>query len=143
MRWDPEAAKITFHAPWKKITLLPVDATTVNRTSPEMMAEIKKRNTPAGNYLVQYQDRPTPMWDEITAALCVRPALIKESETLAIDVDTDAGAGYGNLLSWEAGKGPGLGEPNMTVVRSIDAVAFEKFFIDVIGRKSTSSSAGK
>jgi inosine-uridine nucleoside N-ribohydrolase len=134
-RWDPEATKATLHAPWPQITLLPVDATTMNRSSAELLAAMKKKDTPAGNYLIQYQERPMPMWDEITAAICVRPSLSKESEKLAIDVDTDAGAGYGNTLSWDADKKPGQGEPVVTVIRTIDVPAFEAYFVETIGRK--------
>ncbi len=42
---------------------------------------------------------------------------------LAMDVDVDHGANYGATLSWPAGKGPGLGEPDVTVVFEVATCA--------------------
>jgi inosine-uridine nucleoside N-ribohydrolase len=52
--FDPEAAKSVLQAPWKKIVCTPVDISVKTRITGEMIAEIKKSNSAAAQYVVKF-----------------------------------------------------------------------------------------
>lgn len=128
-RWDPEATQIVLHASWRRIVQVPVDATTRTLFSKDLVAQIAAADTPVARYVARYAE-PYPMWDEVAVAAWVEPSIVTRSETLAVDVDVDHGAGYGNTLSWPAGAGPGLGERDAQVVFDIDLARFERWCVD-------------
>jgi inosine-uridine nucleoside N-ribohydrolase len=130
-RWDPEAAEIALHAGWKRIVVVPTDATTETAFTPQLLAPIKTETSPAAKYIAAYPYLKLPMWDELTVAIWLTPSLVTRSDSLSLDVDTNSGsAGYGETLSWPPGKGPGLGEPIVEAIRSVDVPAFNKMFVD-------------
>jgi purine nucleosidase len=133
-RWDPEAARIMLHAPWKKITVVPTDATIGTKLTPALAHEAAAAGTPAAEYLAHYGEIGFPMWDETAAAAWLEPALVRRRDRLAMDVVIDHGAAYGSTLSWPSGGGPGLGEPDVTVVRAIDIPGLERLFVRLIGQ---------
>lgn len=129
IRWDPEAARIVMRSPWPRVTMVPVDPSTATELTPELLARMTAADTPLCRAL--RSRRPGfPLWDEIATAVWLRPELITESEELYIDVNTEFGPGYGDILSWSPGYGPGLGEGLQRVVRSIDVPAFEDFLVE-------------
>jgi inosine-uridine nucleoside N-ribohydrolase len=75
-----------------------------------------------------------PMWDEVAAAVFLDPTVVARSQPLAMDVDIGHGASYGATLSWPAGGGPGLGEPEVTVVRAVDIPRLEAMFAELVRR---------
>lgn len=133
-RWDPEAARIVLHAPWKKLTQVPVDPTTKTLFTPELQKRATAAGTPLTKYVAKYAE-PFPLWDELAAAVWLAPEIVTRREMLAVDVDTDGGAGYGNTLSWPAGHGPGVGERDVEVVFDVDAVKFERLVVELLNRK--------
>jgi len=133
-RWDPEAARIMLHAGWKKITAVPTDATTATKLTPELMHRATAATTPVAQYAAHYAQPGFPMWDEVAAAIWLKPELVRHSERLAMDIDIDHGPNYGATLSWPAGKGPGLGEPDVTAVLEIDVPGLEALFIECLTR---------
>lgn len=135
-RWDPEAASIMLRAGWKKITCVPLDATAPTKLTPELAARaIGGADTPVTHYLSRFIGVGFPMWDEIAAAVLLEPTLATSTLQLAIDVEIDHGASYGATLSWPAGAGPGLGEPDATVVRAIDVPRLEALFVELMQRR--------
>lgn len=134
-RWDPEAARITLHAGWRKITMIPSDATVGTKFTEALRAEAQASGTPAGRYVGRWGEVGFPMWDETAAAVWIDPSLIRRSDRLAVDVSIDHGADYGSTLSWPPGGGPGLGEPDVTVVRSIDIHGLERLFERLMAEK--------
>lgn len=128
-RWDPEAAKITLHAPWRSITQVPVDPSTKTLLSPEMIAKIAAADTPLARYVAKYAES-FPLWDELAAAVWLDPSIATRRETLTVSVDTDSGAGYGNTLSWAAGKGPGLGEREVKVVFEVEVAKVNALVVE-------------
>jgi inosine-uridine nucleoside N-ribohydrolase len=75
------------------------------------------------------------MWDELAAAVWLEPGLVTRREVMAVGVDPGAdGAGYGNTLSWPAGKGPGLGERDVEVVFEVDVPAMERLVVGLLSR---------
>src|SRR5271170_1104885 len=81
--FDPEAAKSVLQAPWKKIVCTPVDISVKTRITDDMVAEIKKSNSPAAQYLVKFfmaDQGGSYMWDELAAAAWIDPTLITKKE---------------------------------------------------------------
>ena len=128
-RWDPEAAQIVLHAPWRKITLVPTDATVKTKLTPALARRAGAFPSPASRYFARYGQVGFPMWDETGAAIWLDPTLVTVSDRLVVDVDFDHGANYGATLSWSPGFNPGLGEPTVTVVRAVDIARLEELFV--------------
>lgn len=135
MRWDPEAASIVLHEPWKKITQIPIDPTTRTFFKPELFEQIARGKAPFNDYLKQF-GQSFPMWDELAVAVWLDPSLVTRSVTLLVDVDTTFTAGYGDTLSWAPQEGPGLGERPVRVVQEVDVPRFERLAVDLLSKPS-------
>jgi purine nucleosidase len=133
MRFDPEAASLVLHEPWRKITEIPVDPTTKTLFSPEMRRQVATGAAPFAEYIGKFGE-PYPMWDELAVAVWLDPTLVTHRETLSVDVDTSFTAGYGNTLSWTSGEGPHLGERPVQVALDIDLKKFEALVLDLLSR---------
>jgi purine nucleosidase len=131
MRWDPEAASIVLHEPWKKITQIPIDPTTKTFFKPEFFREIAAGGAPFDAYLAEF-GQSFPMWDELAAAVWLDPSIVTRHTMLLVDVDTAFTAGYGDTLSWAVGEGPGLGERPVDVVFDVDVPKFERVTLDLL-----------
>lgn len=137
MRWDPEAATIVLHEPWKKITQIPVDPTTKTFFGPQLQRQVAAGRAPFAAYLERF-GQPFPMWDELAVAVWLDPSIATRTETLLVDIDTGFTASYGDTLSWPLGTGPGLGERPVEVVFDIDVARFERLSVSLL-----SSAPGK
>ncbi len=134
-RWDPEAAKMMLHAGWKRITVIPTDATVGTKFTQAVLGRATEgSDSPAARYVARFAQLGFPMWDEVASAVFLDPTIVARAQPLAMDVDIGHGAGYGSTLSWPAGGGPGLGEPDVTVVRSVDIPRLEALFVEVVRR---------
>ncbi len=132
-RWDPEAANIVLHAPWRSVIGVPADPSTKTFFTPELIKQIAAADTPVARYVSKYIEG-FPMWDELAAAVWLDPAIVTRREAMAVDVDLDHGAGYGNTLSWPAGKGPGLGECDVSLVFDVDVARLNALVVDRLTR---------
>jgi len=129
-RFDPEAASIMLRAGWREITCVPLDATVRPTLTPELVRRATAGGErPAARYLARFARTGYPMWDEIAAAVMLDRTIATATSRLAMDIATDHGAGYGATFSWPAGDGPGLGEPDVTVVHAIDEAKLEEMFV--------------
>jgi inosine-uridine nucleoside N-ribohydrolase len=134
-RWDPEAGRMMLHAGWKSIVVIPTDATVGTRYTAAMNARATAgSSTPAALYLAHFADIGFPMWDEVSAAVLIDPTIVKRSDRLAMDIEIDHGPNYGATLSWNPKNAPGLGEPIVTVVRSVDIPRLEAMFVAAVRR---------
>jgi purine nucleosidase len=133
MRWDPEAASIVLHEPWKKITQIPIDPTTRTFFKPEFFTQLSHGHAPFDGYLAQF-GQPYPMWDELAVAVWLDPSIVTHSATRLVDVDTSFTAGYGNTVSWALDAGPGLGERPVLVIQDVDVPRFERMTLDLLSR---------
>jgi purine nucleosidase len=131
--FDPEAARIVLRAPWKKMTITPIDISVKTHFTQEMKTTIAKANTPITQYLDKYS-LPGYMWDEIAGAALIDPTIITGQKQLYIDIDVDHGASYGKTLFWEtdATVPPYLRRANVQF--DIDAEKFYKLFITLMSR---------
>ncbi|WP_050808690.1 nucleoside hydrolase [Collimonas fungivorans] len=139
LRWDPEAASMVLHEPWKRVLQIPVDPTTATFFRSELLARIANGKTAFASYIGQY-GQPSPMWDELAAMVWIDPGIVTKSATMLVDVDTSFTAGYGNTLSWALGKGPQLGERPVLVIEEIDLPRFERLTVDLLTRPRTMNS---
>jgi inosine-uridine nucleoside N-ribohydrolase len=134
-RWDPEAARIMLHAGWRTITVVPTDATVGTKFTKEIVRRATEGcDTPASRYVARFAQPGFPMWDEVASEVLLDPSIIVHADRLAMDVDVGHGAGYGSTLSWPPGGGPGLGEPDVTVVRAVDVPRLEAAFVEAVRR---------
>jgi inosine-uridine nucleoside N-ribohydrolase len=131
MRFDPEAATIVLHEPWKKITEVPIDPTTRTFFKPEFIRDVATGQAPFDAYLGKF-GQSYPMWDELAVAVWLDPSIITSSKSLLVDVDMSFTAGYGDTLSWAVGEGPGLGERPVTVVLDADVPKLERLVIGLL-----------
>ncbi len=131
--FDPEAARIVLRAPWKKLTITPIDISVKTRFTSEMQATISKAGTPVTQYLDKYS-LPGYMWDEIAGAALIDPSIITGQKHLYMDIDVDHGASYGKTIFWDsAAKVP----PYLRLANvqfDIDAQKFYKLYIDLMTR---------
>jgi len=135
IRWDPEAAKMTLHAGWRKITAIPTDATVGTKFTAAVVSRATAgADSPAARYVARFAQTGFPMWDEVASAVFLDPTIVARSQALAMDVDIGHGGSYGATLSWPAGGGPGLGEPDVTVVRTVDIPRLEALFAELVRR---------
>ncbi len=100
--FDPEAVRIAMRAPWKKITITPIDISVKTTVNPELKAAIAKADTPVARYLTEYSVESF-MWDELSAAAMIDPSIITGQKELYVDIDVDHGPSYGETLFWAPG----------------------------------------
>ena len=108
--WDPEAASIVLHEPWKEIVISPFEAGEQVWSSAALMEQIVKAGGPLAAHVKQvYLDAQPPagtsmwsmMWDELLVASLLDPTVIKKSETMYLDVDIEHGPKYGQTVVWK------------------------------------------
>ena len=131
MRFDPEAASITLHQPWPRITEVPVDATSPTLMSRKLLAEVGKGAAPFDHYLGRF-GQVYPLWDETAVAVLLDSSLITREKTLLVDVDTAFTANYGATLSWPVGAGPNLGERPVNVVFAVDVPRLDRLVVRLL-----------
>ncbi|MFT4047716.1 MAG: nucleoside hydrolase [Solimonas sp.] len=132
--WDPEAAHIVFTSPWQKLTLVTGDASQKVIGTAALLKQATASGQPVARYVKRIAQPGYPLWDETEAAAWLRPEMVTKRGTLSMDVDLMEGANYGALLTWPAGKGPGLGEQTVDIVYAVDVPAVEKLFVSLLNR---------
>lgn len=141
--WDPEATRIVMSAPWKKITITPVDVSVKTTFGDDLNARIARSTSPAARYITKFS---TPghggyMWDEIAALTFLDPSLVTRHQQLYVNVDISHGAGYGETIFVEKDHQTGTGGQPMpgwwrvaTVQWDLDLPRFYTMFADLMSR---------
>jgi purine nucleosidase len=129
--FDPEAVRITMRAPWKKITITPIDISVKTTVSPAVRAAIAKVDTPVAHYLTQYSVESF-MWDELSAAALVDPSIITRQKQLYVDIDVDHGPSYGETLFWKPGTDLPPYERIATVQFDVDAQKLYDLYVKLM-----------
>ena len=130
--FDPEAAHITFRAKWPRIDLTTVDISVKTRFTKAMYGEIKSSPSPAAQYIAKYTTEFYYLWDELTAAALVDPAIITKERLLYVDVDTNRGPNYGDTLTWSEATKPQHDLTPVHVQEDLDESRFNKLFVDLM-----------
>jgi inosine-uridine nucleoside N-ribohydrolase len=132
--WDPEAAHIVFTTAWPKLTLITNDASEPAIGTKAVLDQATASGKPVARYVKAIAQAGYPLWDEVQAAAWIDPTIVTRHGTLSMDVDLMPGANYGALLTWPAGKGPGLGEREVDVIYAVDVPRMEAMFVSLLGR---------
>ena len=144
--WDPEAARIVLRAPWKRLSITPVDISVKTHHSEELVARIAEAGTPLARYIDEFHvPQPvggnpdwTPgvyMWDEVSAASVLDPSIITSSREMYVDVDIDHGIHYCFTLAWELDQHQTPGVPKSTVQFDLDLDRFYDLYVELMTRK--------
>jgi inosine-uridine nucleoside N-ribohydrolase len=129
--FDPEAARIVMRAPWKKITITPIDVSVKTRLTKAMIAKIAEAQTPVAQYLAKFAS-PGLMWDELSAAALIDPSIITRTEPLYVDIDVDHGPSYGETLFWSAHAQVPPYERLATVQFDVNVAKFDGLFVKLM-----------
>lgn len=132
IRFDPEAASIVSHAPWKQITIIPVDPSTATQLSRDLLNRASKVASPAIGKVIAGFEAGFPLWDETVAAVLLDPSIITSSEELYVDYNTEFGASYGDSLSWREHYQPGLGEQKARVVLTVNPQKLDNVIVHAV-----------
>jgi inosine-uridine nucleoside N-ribohydrolase len=133
--FDPEAAHITLRAPWKRIVCTPVDISVKTRMTTELIAQIKRSDTPSARYIGDYSHlfgQYNYLWDELAAIAWLDPSVITKKEIRYLDVDLDRGAAYGDMLSWNDRDRPQIELQPVEIQDDLDTAKFYKMFVDLL-----------
>lgn len=135
VRFDAEAARVVFRAPWPRVTCSPIDVSNHTRATAERFDEIARAGTPLARYLDRFGPRNRPMWDEVAAASWLDDSLVTQHAELFLDVSLEPDATYGDLLSWIPGTEPGRGEVRARVQQRLDDTRFYEAFVRGCSRR--------
>jgi purine nucleosidase len=163
--WDPEAASIVMREPWKEIVVSPFEAGAQVWSSEKLMKQVVAAGGPLAKHIQQNYVDAKPlagtsmwsmMWDELLVASLLDPTVIKKSETMYLDVNTQHGPKYGHTVVWKKPDGmptfflpysgprppdrekwlSHLSVPEQlhpaSVEMEVDVAKFEKIFVDVL-----------
>jgi inosine-uridine nucleoside N-ribohydrolase len=136
--FDPEAVRITMRAPWKKITITPVDISVKTRFSDDLRAQVAKSNSPVAQYIAKFLGA-SYMWDEIAALAVLDPSIITEQKNLHVNIDIDHGAGYGQTIFFDKEVPVRASWFRLATVQfDLDTAKFYKEYVDLISRPAGS-----
>jgi purine nucleosidase len=138
--FDPEAASITLHAAWPKITVTTVDVSIETHLTKEMLAEIGKSKEPAAQYITRYTRRAGDyLWDELAAAAWLDPTLITSERYVYMDVSVDKGISYGDTLVWTDRDKPMISLQKVHAQMDVDWPKFQQMFIRLMSAPTPDS----
>jgi|HubBroStandDraft_2_1064218.scaffolds.fasta_scaffold00077_16 purine nucleosidase len=138
--FDPEAASITLHATWTKITVTTVDVSIETHLTKEMLAEIGKSKEPAAQYISRYTRRAGDyLWDELAAAAWLDPTLITRERYVYMDVSVDKGVSYGDTLVWTDRDKPMISLQKVHAQMDVDWPKFQQMFTRLMSAPTPNS----
>jgi inosine-uridine nucleoside N-ribohydrolase len=138
--FDPEAASITLHAPWPKISVTTVDVSIETHLTREILAEIGKSKEPAARYISRYTRRVGDyLWDELAAAAWLDPTLITNERYVYMDVSVDKGVGYGDTLVWTDRDKPVIAMQKVHAQMDVDWPKFQQMFTRLMSAPTPNS----
>jgi purine nucleosidase len=110
--WDPEATRIVMSAPWKKITITPVDISVKTSLGDDTKQKIARSQSRAAQYVTKFaRGSGGYMWDEIAAVAWIDPSIITKQQNLYVNIDIDHGASYGQTIFVEPAGESAPGQP--------------------------------
>ncbi|GGZ81766.1 nucleoside hydrolase [Streptomyces subrutilus] len=145
--FDPESARIAVRTPFPRQTVLPDDAAQhVKYTRTQYEAVTAGPSTPVKKMFKDLQGPEfakdpqhfTYVWDALTAAVLLDPAVAVAPEERYVDVDADFGPDYGRSLGYRldefsAPRNP-AGTRKATVVTGIDTARFWSLYVGLLRR---------
>ena len=149
--WDPEATRIAMSAPWKKITITPVDISVKTSLNDDVKRRLAKSSSKAAQFITKFMPIGQGgggggyMWDEISVLAFLDPSIITRQQELYVNIDIDHGPGYGQTIFVEKEMpGPPAGQPRTrkmpswwqvaTVQWDLDLTKFYDQFVELMSR---------
>jgi purine nucleosidase len=136
---DPEAAHIVLRAPWRKLTLTPLNICYQAPYTREIAAAMAKGDSPLAHYFNEVQLKgnfPNPvasfMYDQVAVLSLIEPNVVKRAEPMWLDVDIDHGPSYGTTLFWNEKERPMPGSRKVEVQLDLDYNHFVDSFIGLM-----------
>jgi purine nucleosidase len=127
--FDPEAARITLRAPWRRIDETTVDVSIKAMFTEGMLAEISKSPNPAAQYIAKYSEERYYLWDELAACAWLDPSIITRRYDLYMDVDVSHGPTYGETLTWSEALKPAVNVHLVHAQVDLDLPRFTRMFV--------------
>lgn len=135
--FDPEASSITLQAHWPKISITTIDSSLKTRVTPQFLAELAKSDNLVAKYIVRFTHaNPSGvggyLWDELAAATWVDPRITTKERYQYIDVSTEHGPSYGDVLLYEDNDRPAVTLQRAHLQLDIDTAKLNDLLIKVL-----------
>jgi len=144
---DPEAARMVLRAPWRRITVAPLNITEQVQFTREVATAAAEGDSPIARYfartfLTQQADHAVApfMYDQIAVLALIEPEVITRAEEMWLDVEIDHGASYGATLFWNKDRKPPEGVRQATVQLDLNYPRFIEAFLELMKRPVGSPS---
>ncbi len=144
--FDPEAASIALQAHWPKISITTIDSSLKTRVTPQFLAQLSKSDNLVARYIVRFT-RPNPtgvggyLWDELAAATWIDPSITSKERYQYIDVSTDHGPNYGDVLLYEDNDRPAVTLQRAHLQLDIDSVKLNDLLLKLLSAPTPGSHA--
>lgn len=135
---DPEAARIVLRAPWRRVTLTPLEICKQAPFTRELAATAAEGDSPIARYFAQTflerTEHPVSplMYDQIAILSLLEPDVVARAEEMRLDVEIDHGASYGAMLHWDQNRRAPPGVGTATVLLDLDYPSFAEKFLDLM-----------
>ena len=138
---DPEAARMVLRAPWRRVTVSPLNITWQVPFTREVASAAAEGDSPIAQYfartfLPQQADHPVApfMYDQIAVLALIEPDVVTRAEEMWLDVEIDHGASYGATLFWNQNREPPSGARRAIVQFDLDYPRFIEAFLELMRR---------
>ncbi|HEX9726113.1 MAG TPA: nucleoside hydrolase [Vicinamibacteria bacterium] len=144
---DPEAARIVLRAPWRRLTLTPLDICEQAPFTREVATAAAEGDSPIARYFaetfLERAEHPVSplMYDQIAVLSLLEPSVIARVEEMWLDVEIDHGASYGAMLFWDQDRVPPTDVRAGRVQIDLDYRRFVETFIKLMRRPVRSPDA--
>jgi inosine-uridine nucleoside N-ribohydrolase len=144
---DPEAARIVLRAPWRRLTLTPLEICEQAPFTREVATAASTGDSPIARYFaatfLERAEHPVPplMYDQIAVLSLLEPSVVTRIEEMSLDVEIDHGASYGGMLFWNQGRKPPTQVRAGRVQIDLDYPRFVATFLELMRRPVRSHNA--
>jgi inosine-uridine nucleoside N-ribohydrolase len=155
--FDPEAVRITLRAPFREQFVVPIDiAERVYYTNDEYARIAAAPETPITKLFRQlhgprFQRDPKTrsfVWDALTTAIFLKPAIATRLDERFVDVDVTYGPNYGRSIGYHESRRRSFKTPadfpagtqKMKVLMDVDRKAFWDLYVDLMTRQANTRS---
>ncbi|MGH9460399.1 MAG: nucleoside hydrolase [Vicinamibacteria bacterium] len=144
---DPEAAGMVLRAPWRSLTLTPLDICEQAPFTRGVATAAAEGDSPiaryfTGTFLERAEHPVSPlMYDQIAVLSLLEPSVITRVEEMWLDVEIDHGASYGAMLFWDQERKPPAHVRAGRVQIDLDYARFVEAFLELMRRPVRSPDA--
>ena len=137
---DPEAARMVLRAPWRRLTLTPLNICEQAPFTPEVAIAAAEGDSPIARYFaetfLERAEHPVSplMYDQIAVLSLLHRDVVTRSEEMWLDVEIDHGASYGTTLFWNQNRRPPANVRRVEVQQDLDYPRFIEAFLALMKR---------